>query len=215
MRRSGFTLIELLVVIAIIAILASILFPVFARAREKARQSSCLSNEKQIGIAILMYAEDYDETLPRFNFGAVMVGGSPQNQTWARVIAPYVKNTQIFQCPSKKTTGWLGEADSDTVWAPGGYGANDAYVFPGVGYSVVSLGNFGDPSGTLALGERAGLNTVRIYAPVAQGGASANPKCNVDTRHNEGSNFLFLDGHVKFLPKTGQWCQDDSLWDWN
>ena len=213
--RRGFTLIELLVVIAIIAILASILFPVFARAREKARQSNCLSNVKQLGLAIQMYSDDYDETLPRFNFGAIMVSGSPQNQTWARVIKPYVKNSQLYVCPSKKTNGWLFEADSDTVWAPCGYGVNDAYLFPGMGYGVVSLADVGDPASTIALGERYQLNTVRIYAPVAQGGAGANPPCNVEARHNDGANFLFLDSHAKFMPKAGAWRTTDELWDLN
>ncbi|MCE5240846.1 DUF1559 domain-containing protein [bacterium] len=213
--RKGFTLIELLVVIAIIAILAAILFPVFARAREKARQTNCVANVRQLGTALQMYTDDYDETLPRFNFGAIMVGGSPQNQTWARVIKPYVKNNQLYVCPSKKTNGWLFESDSDTVWAPCGYGVNDAYVFPGVGYSVVSLSQVGDPASTISLSERAGLNTVRIYAPVAQGGAGANPSCNVDGRHNNGANFLFLDSHAKFMPTNGAWRKDDTMWDLN
>src|ERR1035437_10614589 len=91
--RRGFTLIELLVVIAIIAILASILFPVFARAREKARQASCSSNEKQIGLAILMYVTDNDETYPFVDAG---VGTS----TWRMSVLPYIRNRQLFQCPS-------------------------------------------------------------------------------------------------------------------
>jgi prepilin-type N-terminal cleavage/methylation domain-containing protein/prepilin-type processing-associated H-X9-DG protein len=213
--RRGFTLIELLVVIAIIAILASILFPVFARAREKARQSSCLANVKQLGIAIQMYTDDYDETLPRYSNGTVMVSGSPQIQTWARVIKPYVKNNQLYICPSKKTNGWMFEDDTDKVWAPCGYGVNDAYVFPGTGYSVVSLAQFEDPASTITLSERYQLNTAIIYAPVLRGGAGANPPCNVDCRHNDGANFLFLDGHAKYMPKGGAWRTTDEMWDWN
>jgi prepilin-type N-terminal cleavage/methylation domain-containing protein/prepilin-type processing-associated H-X9-DG protein len=98
-RRNGFTLIELLVVIAIIAILAAILFPVFAQAREKARQASCLSNGKQIGLANRMYAQDYDET----NVGSYSYPNTwrqcPQ-LIWADLLQPYVKNTQLFACPS-------------------------------------------------------------------------------------------------------------------
>src|SRR4028118_570049 len=93
-RLKGFTLIELLVVIAIIAILAAILFPVFARARENARRASCLSNAKQIGLGVMQYAQDYDEKLP-FSYTNPGPGG-----IWADTIQPYVKNYQMFKCPS-------------------------------------------------------------------------------------------------------------------
>lgn len=100
--RRGFTLIELLVVIAIIAILAAILFPVFARAREKARQSSCLSNMKQLGLATMMYVQDYDERYPRFYF---YIGASdPRAYGAYDVLAPYIKNQQVFLCPSSQWT---------------------------------------------------------------------------------------------------------------
>ena len=92
--RRGFTLIELLVVIAIIAILAAILFPVFAKAREKARQSSCLSNVKQIGLGIMQYAQDWDEMLPGYTMGGV---------PYYDAISPYIKNSQILRCPSNRT----------------------------------------------------------------------------------------------------------------
>ncbi|BCM90928.1 hypothetical protein IAD21_02791 [Abditibacteriota bacterium] len=97
--RLGFTLIELLVVIAIIAILAAILFPVFARARENARKASCMSNLKQIGLGILQYTQDYDETFPN----VVSNGGSYYG--WVQLINPYMKSYQIFQCPSEPTSG--------------------------------------------------------------------------------------------------------------
>src|SRR5947209_15554543 len=93
-RRSGFTLIELLVVIAIIAILAAIRFPVFAKAREKARQAACGSNCRQIGLALMMYAQDYDETLVMRYYGA------KGELSWKDVMAPYLKSTDIYRCPS-------------------------------------------------------------------------------------------------------------------
>jgi prepilin-type N-terminal cleavage/methylation domain-containing protein len=99
--RHGFTLIELLVVIAIIAILAAILFPVFARAREQARKTACLSNMKQIGTALYMYAQDYDETLPeRYNNNPNDLDQWGYSQTWKDMLVPYIKNLQVYACPS-------------------------------------------------------------------------------------------------------------------
>src|SRR5215216_157385 len=98
-RSCGFTLIELLVVIAIIAILAAILFPVFAQAREKARAASCLSNTKQLGLAMRMYATDYDEV----NVGSYSypnTWGQCPHLIWADLLQPYIKNLQIVACPS-------------------------------------------------------------------------------------------------------------------
>ncbi len=100
MRQRGFTLIELLVVIAIIAILAAILFPVFARARESARKTQCLSNLKQLGTAITMYANDYDETFPELASGGCWGRASIANSLWTRQIYPYVKNKGVYNCPS-------------------------------------------------------------------------------------------------------------------
>src|SRR5476649_1960479 len=99
MRKSGFTLIELLVVIAIIAILASILFPVFARARENARRASCQSNMKQLGLGMMQYVQDYDERFPLSGgdgYGCNLTG----QQSWPEAVQTYTKSTQIFKCPS-------------------------------------------------------------------------------------------------------------------
>ncbi len=113
--RSAFTLIELLVVIAIIAILAAILFPVFAQAREKARQASCLSNEKQLSLGLLQYNQDFDELFPAGDTASVYV---TTGRGWAARVYPYVKSTQVFRCPDDSTNdatginGLAGEVDS-------------------------------------------------------------------------------------------------------
>ena len=106
---SGFTLIELLVVIAIIAILAAILFPVFAQARAKARQTACLSNMRQLGTAVMMYVQDYDETyVPSVSYTAALASGLPDtsspSRSWPTLLYPYVKNEQIFVCPDGETS---------------------------------------------------------------------------------------------------------------
>lgn len=113
-NKSAFTLIELLVVIAIIVILAAILFPVFARAREYARSISCISNLKQISLGMLMYEQDYDEAYPSIIANSTMgdgcapdLGWFNANGGWAVLVYPYIKNGQIFHCPSSESPFWL------------------------------------------------------------------------------------------------------------
>lgn len=137
LTRGGFTLIELLVVIAIIAILAAILFPVFSRAREKAREANCMSNEKQIGLAIHMYAADNDDMMPMAN-SKPGTDGPPGLKD---VVFPYCKNAQVFRCPSDKDKMWQTEGTSYD------YGT-DAFAF--VTFSIDAPFNK-EPSTTMIL----------------------------------------------------------------
>ncbi|MEO7719008.1 MAG: DUF1559 domain-containing protein [Capsulimonas sp.] len=155
--RKGFTLIELLVVIAIIAILAAILFPVFAKAREKARQISCASNLRQIGIGILQYTQDFDENYP--------TGGRAQlGQGWAGIVYPYVKSTGAFKCPDDPTANHTNGA---VISYPVSYAANfnfmrwDTTNDPNDPHTGQALASLAAPAKTVLLCE-----VQSIYAPI-------------------------------------------------
>ncbi|MDQ3814275.1 MAG: DUF1559 domain-containing protein, partial [Armatimonadota bacterium] len=124
--RTGFTLIELLVVIAIIALLAAILFPVFARARENARKTSCANNVKQLGLAFAQYTQDYDEMMPLLFIESAPAGAANQRGTW-QIIMPYVKSQQVYQCPSdsnKTLPGWGSATSPEWPLFPVSYAVN-------------------------------------------------------------------------------------------
>jgi prepilin-type N-terminal cleavage/methylation domain-containing protein/prepilin-type processing-associated H-X9-DG protein len=207
MTKRGFTLIELLVVIAIIAILAAILFPVFAKAREKARQSSCLSNVKQIGLGLMMYIGDYDEKFPGGDSVWVpAVGGI----YWT--LDPYIKNTQIWACPSdslKNVTLSLCPVGSP-FYREASYGYN--YI-----WQTRSQAQMTAPAETAMVAEM--IERPYFYAS-SQCGHSTLPLdppnntrwgiCNAlhtsrvsrAARHNDGLNICFGDGHAKWIMGT-------------
>jgi len=215
MKRKAFTLIELLVVIAIISILAAILFPVFARARESARRTSCLSNMKQIGLGIMQYVQDYDETYPR----SIQTDNAPPpdgdtwvtgSWLWQQMIQPYTKSYQIFICPSSPRQ----------VYPP-------RYVNYGANRTVLQYQNT-DPVKMAAIQETAStymiletgdymIERVRVltnpasywyiagasnYSAAQCSGVTTSSNAQQDCvsgRHFDGSNVLFADGHAKWL----------------
>ena len=191
--RKGFTLIELLVVIAIIAILAAILFPVFARARENARRASCSSNLKQIGLGIMQYTQDYDENYPIRNNDA--------SGNWAQTVQPYVKSTQLFKCPSNTGKEIMqGGLGPPAPQIPASYGTNHR-LMPDrnepVGLSVLQ-----SASQKIMVSE-SGYNWNDYGAPwwTNTEWQDAGAKGYFHGHLGQG-NYLFADGHVKSLKPT-------------
>jgi prepilin-type N-terminal cleavage/methylation domain-containing protein/prepilin-type processing-associated H-X9-DG protein len=186
--RRGFTLIELLVVIAIIAILAAILFPVFARAREKARQVTCLSNMKQQGLAFEMYSSDYDEVYPAV----------PE---WKTRLDPYMKNHEMWKCPSRRQLPWYYGHGYNAGLFPGEYAGPNPLP---AGFAGVSQGAIQSPSHKIlsvewdkcVSGPPGGDQANHRGAPPCDGSLHSWAVCRI---HNDGSNLLFGDGHVKWM----------------
>ena len=211
--RHAFTLIELLVVIAIIAILAAILFPVFAQAREKARQTSCLSNLKQIGTALTMYAQDYDEALPRSQSGGTVTNPS---RDWATDLVPYIKaggfqdaaqvnaalaasrpdlftaNQPFYQCPSKAES-------RDARGFRRGYAYN-FWLAPALVEPSFALSDIKAPADHLAFAEVFGevdrVWNFKTPAPLN------DPRFYPEARHSDGLNVAFCDGHAKWVKRN-------------
>jgi prepilin-type N-terminal cleavage/methylation domain-containing protein/prepilin-type processing-associated H-X9-DG protein len=225
-RRAAFTLIELLVVIAIIAILAAILFPVFAQAREKARQASCLSNLKQMGLGLMQYVQDYDETTPLSWYGV----NNDNCYSWRGAMYPYVKNDQVYFCPSHTLTPtapymrWtsardiLGQGTAGTCfYGQSSYGLNlahwstaapDTMTPPaGITQNPVTLARMTAPAQTIWATDFGGQ---RAFGNPGDGTAISGGLPNTGAnawfaiwwpgrnRHSEGANYLWCDGHAKW-----------------
>lgn len=215
--RSGFTLIELLVVIAIIAILAAILFPVFARARENARRTSCISNLKQMGLATMQYTQDYDETLPKSNYGVPEGYDYPDGKEWytntlywPQMIYPYHKSNQVFFCPSSPDSN---RTDPRRL----NYGANEVVIAYGGTALPLKLAAIIAPATTYMMMDASDIrinpihsNTVsqNYYLPGRGdvGGSCPSDIVNYDDcmhgRHFDGVSVAFTDGHVKWLKSS-------------
>jgi len=221
--KAGFTLIELLVVIAIIAILAAILFPVFAKAREKARTISCLSNTKQLGLAVAMYVQDHDEA---FGGGSTHLGGDPSScighRWWLDMIEPYVKNRQLKNCPSERVSvpffdPILGDVKGTDCSNPGQY-------YSSYSWNVIicwidganGLGSFGCIPTLKYWGIRRGTALAAVSRPAeviqimdsADGWIETWADSMTDLarsrdglpyrRHTDGFNAAYVDGHAKW-----------------
>lgn len=213
MRDRGFTLIELLVVIAIIAILAAMLFPVFARAREKARQVVCMSNMKQLGMAFGMYAADYQ----RLPWDDLTVGGAPEGTaptwTWRLMIYPYVRNADIFVCPTAPALSTFDGTFPDYDQTAG-YAINHVHwdndlgtdAEPPPGHTYVEIQR---PTQTILLTDFTGEYVISHFGTQEHGFVRDD---RAATRHNDGCNYLFCDGHVKWLVPTQVPCSDAECW---
>jgi prepilin-type N-terminal cleavage/methylation domain-containing protein/prepilin-type processing-associated H-X9-DG protein len=233
---SAFTLIELLVVISIIAVLAAILFPVFARARENARRASCLGNLQQIGLGIMQYVQDYDETYPSCTR---YLSGTTGTVYYYQEIMPYVKNYEIFRCPS--SSAGSGPADSSYDWSgpnysyvnAGNYGANRVMmrISTDVNSVYVKLSAVASPSTTYLLMDFGILqiSPQRVVSPAAASeylpGVGALgvplPAGTYDRfvsdfqsgRHFGGVNVLFADGHAKWNKSSEVYSEAKKLTD--
>jgi prepilin-type N-terminal cleavage/methylation domain-containing protein/prepilin-type processing-associated H-X9-DG protein len=207
-KRFGFTLIELLVVIAIIAILAAILFPVFAKVREKARQTSCASNMKQLGLAFAQYTEDYDETMMSLPLGG-----------WAGRTYPYVKSKQVFICPDDSQASisymvnyyltvnftnfhsistWNAPANTVMLAETQNCNVPSDVSNSTESQSSVMYPDVGGPSGSTGPGAGC-LGAAGVLGQRPFTGGIPSYVATLNGRHTDGSNFLLCDGHVKWL----------------
>lgn len=225
-QRKGFTLIELLVVLAIIAVLAAILFPVFARARENARRATCMSNLKQIGLGMMMYVQDNDERYPGYYYAGTTAPGPDNGGEWAsgtywwwqNMIYPYIRSVTIFICPSSSAAGTAYKAPNG-VGGPYtlNYGINVGttavpFISTGAGPSMTKVV---DAANTYLVMDSSFYTAGPAYAsgpPTSTnyfipGTCALFPSTTIPTtsfdcwngRHFSGVNVLFADGHVKWL----------------
>ncbi len=255
--KRGFTLIELLVVIAIIGILASILFPVFARARENARRASCQSNLKQLGVSFAMYLQDYDDRYPFGGYTATIPANDPNQlqtnesmpgyrhytrrlgawnigryQTWMDIIYPYVKNAQVFECPSYRTIPNDTISGTTYTWASYGYNLAFSNWFNYRQYLCTTAACNSMTNGIPVMSPQVNRTSevflvldyrsagAYIASPWGWTGRTAEAT-TVGFPHLDGGNALYADGHVKWSnrakldiaganvaasPPVGSWC---------
>ena len=210
-KRAGFTLIELLVVIAIIAILAAILFPVFAKAREKARQTSCLSNMKQLGLGFMQYTQDNDECVPADPDN----WGTPMGIGWGQAIYPYVKATGVYKCPDDSTTGKVVSYAFNAALpnSPATHGHIPAFNAPSKTVELYEISGATcdvtqstpcSPIGVTFINyttpDWVSSTTIKAETGWTKGrNASWGAFASQFGRHTDGANYLMVDGHAKWF----------------
>lgn len=221
-KSKAFTLIELLVVIAIIAILAAILFPVFAQAKEAAKKTACLSNNKQMGVGLYLYLNDYDDNLPMANYpqnpnnlpSAFSYLAGPSKfvaWNWADIIQPYVKNYAIFKCPDD-TSGPLVVNGTPVPGYPLSYALN-MYIYLGTGGFADFKGSIGapmseinEPASKLFIVESQSKISQEVVLP-------ASFKRFGLYRHSGGGNYVYADTHAHYHLMPQEWTQiPDATW---
>jgi prepilin-type N-terminal cleavage/methylation domain-containing protein/prepilin-type processing-associated H-X9-DG protein len=184
MERKGFTLIELLVVIAIISILAGIMFPVFAKSRDTARETVCLSNIRQIGTALRLYADDYDNQLPWCNDTTVINAQTGDFFTWEDIIKPFLKSAKILVCPGSSFPST--SSDSGHQLKIGHYGCNRLIMKPAVAYIEMNI-----------------ARPAETYLIMDSGSYVIQPNYIVDPSYNPHSGwFRYLPGSASYIGKT-------------
>ena len=222
-KKRGFTLIELLVVIAIIAILAAILFPAFAKARESARRISCVNNMKQIGTAMTQYTQEYDEKLP-----ASRTDSAAASPVWPDMVKPYLQDAAVYKCPSNTSTTMMvssvtpltflnhykanggGNSAAQVLFAGGPTGETTRPMNEGNNGGGVSIAVITSPTQTILVYEFTDTGTVATdTTPETTVAGNLNFQGHLGT-----TNFLFADGHVKSMRPTVT-VQNTNLWNVN
>lgn len=191
--RKGFTLIELLVVVAIVGVLSGLLFPVFSQAREAGRKAGCVSNKHQLGLALALYTGDYDGRFPQTHPPATPGTFADDEMTlvspWREVMGPYIRNKGLFKCPSDPGT---------PGWHPSSYAPN-GYTVYGADISEVTR-----PADTIYVAELCQDEVLDDFSPW-NGEESMREELAID-RHSAGANYLFMDGHTKWLHFERTWA---------
>lgn len=214
----GFTLIELLVVIAIITVLAALLFPVFAKARERGQATACLSNCRQIGMAFIQYTQEYDDRFP-------LTSESGAAQSWVYTLQPYISNTQVYRCPDDMSRNWAKAAFEQTGVRHSSYSLNEWLVGQ---TRYTALSTIHNPAALIYISEST-ANTVGDHFhpffwtsdPARGGGPNRsmfNPATNQTLelavgRHHDGMNNVYTDGHARWSRWSQIWFQGTGVYE--